>query len=111
MHRDNSHCSPDSRERVALSNTAVPYDEQSDVVSSEGDISCVLLHRNIMGSRIERFVWRNDPAPTYVRVLNVHCSIYPENAGHTDTLEQAIRQLPGVSTKPATVPNSYAIHD
>jgi hypothetical protein len=108
VHRDDR-CAPDAL--VTLSNTAAPDEEQDGVVASEGDIYCDIYPANKFGARIERFVWRNDPEPTYVRVLNVHCAIYPERAAHTNTLEQALRQLPGVSTKSTTVPSSDAIHD
>jgi len=102
-------CAPDAL--VSLSNTAVPYEQYEAVVSSEGEIFCDIYRTDTFGSRIERFVWRNDPRPTYVRVLNVHCAIYPESTEHTDTLEQALRQLPGVSAQPTKVPSSDAIHD
>jgi hypothetical protein len=102
-------CAPDAL--VRLSNTAIPYEQQDAVVSSEGDIFCDVYRTDIFGSRIERFVWRNDPRPTYLRVLNVSCAIYPESKEHTDTLEMAFRQLPGVSAQPTTVPSSDAIHD
>ena len=45
-----------------------------------------------------------DADPTYVDVLNVGCAILPENEEQTDTLEQALRRLPGVSrTCPSAV--------
>ena len=100
LYGDHKNCAPDAL--FALSNTAI---------ASEGEIFCALYGANEFGPRIERFVWRNDPKPTYIRVLNVHCAIYPESAANTDTLEDAIRQLPGVSTQSTTVPSSDAIHD
>lgn len=62
-------------------------------------------------ARIERFVWRNDPDPTYVRELNVDCAIFPEMKRQTDSLERALRRLPGVSDLPSTLPSEDAIHD
>ena len=103
------HCAPEAL--VALSNTAIPYEQQDAVVSSEGEIFCDIYRTNTFGSRIQRFVWRNDSRPTYLRVLNVDCAIYPDSKEHTDTLEQALRQLPGASAQPTTVPSSDAIHD
>ena len=109
LYGDHKNCAPDAL--FALSNTAIAYEEQDAVVASEGEIFCALYGANEFGARIERFVWRNDPKPTYIRVLNVYCAIYPESAADTDTLEDAIRQLPGVSTQSTTVPSSDAIHD
>lgn len=109
LYSDHENCAPDAL--FALSNTAIPYEEQDAVVASEGEILCDLYGANEFGARIERFVWRNDPEPTYIRVLNVHCAIYPERTADADTLEDAIRQLPGVSTQSATLPSGDAIHD
>ena len=104
-------CAPDALVRLSNVTDAVPYEQEQDVVASEGHILCDIYRTDIFGSRIERFVWRNDPRPTYLRVLNVDCAIYPESNEHTDTLEQAVRQLPGVSAQPTTLPSSGAIHD
>jgi hypothetical protein len=78
---------------------------------ADGRLYCDLLRRNLFGSRIERFVWRNDPAPTYLRVLNIDCAIYPEARTETNRLERAFRRLPGVSAQDTTVPSADAIHD
>jgi hypothetical protein len=109
LYSNHENCAPDAL--FALSNTAIPYEEQDAVVASEGEIFCDLYGANEFGARIERFVWRNDPKPTNVRVLNVDCAIYPESTADTDRLEDAIRQLSGVSTQSTTVPSSDAIHD
>lgn len=103
------HCAPGAL--ATISNTAIPYEQQDAVVASEGDIFCDIYQGNKIGARIERYVWRNDSAPTYVGVLNVSCAIYPESTEQTDSLEEALRQLPGVSTQSTTVPSSDAIHD
>jgi hypothetical protein len=77
-----------------------------------GDLFCDVLNKNIYGSRIERFVWRNDRHPTYVQVLNVDCAaIYPATSADTDRLERAFRDLPGTSKQPTTVPSRGAVHD
>src|SRR5687768_5589578 len=74
---------------------AVPGEREDAIVSSQGHIFCEVYDSG--GSpRIERFVWRNDPDPTYVRVHNVSCGIYPETTRQTDALERALRTLPGV---------------
>lgn len=78
---------------------------------SSGSVFCDVYLENLYGARIERFVWRNDHDPTYLRVLNVDCGIYPETRADTDRLEHAFRDLPGVSTKSAIVPSADAIHD
>ena len=110
LHRDHKdNCAPDAL--LALSNTAVPYEEQVRVREAEGDIFCHVYPTDIWGPRIKRFIWRNDPDPTRINVLNVGCAHYPERAGQTDKLEQAFRQLPGVSSQPTTVPSSDAVHD
>jgi hypothetical protein len=98
---------------VTLSNITdiVPYEEEAAIVAAESQIFCNISRSDGFGTRIERFVWRNDSHPTYLRVLNVVCSIYPEKKEHTDTLERALRRLPGVSTAPTTVPSADAIHD
>jgi hypothetical protein len=49
--------------------------------------------------------------PTYLDVLNVGCAIYPQTRDHTDTLEDALRRLPGVSDLPSTVPSEDAVPD
>jgi hypothetical protein len=109
LHRDDN-CAPDAL--LALSNTAVPtYEQEVRVREAEGDIFCDVYPTKIWGGRIERFVWRNDPDPTYVNVLNVSCAHYPEDGVQTDKLEQAFRKLPGVSSQPTTVPSSDAVHD
>jgi hypothetical protein len=109
LHRDDR-CYGD--DVASLSNLAdpVPYEQNGTITADEGHIFCDVHPRNL-GSQLERFVWRNDPNPVYVRVLNVSCSIYPEARKHVDTLEQALRDLPGVSAAPAAVPNSTAMRD
>jgi hypothetical protein len=54
--------------------------------ASESHVSCDLCPEG-SSRRIHRFVWRNDPNPTYLDVLNVGCAIYPETRDHTDALE------------------------
>ena len=97
---------------ASLSNLAdpVPYEQQEGITAAEGHIFCD-VHPKDLGAQLERFVWRNDPNPVHVRVLNVSCAIYPERREHVDTLEQALRDLPGVSTAPAALPSSDAIRD
>ncbi len=108
LYRDDN-CAPGAL--AALSNTAVPYERQEAVISSEGDIHCDLYPEDVFGSRIERFVWRNDHEPTYVSVLNVGCAIYAQRLANTDSLERGLRRLPGVSALPAKVPSSDAMPD
>jgi hypothetical protein len=97
---------------VTLSNVAGPvrHEQKDAIMASEGHIFCHVYGKSY-GPRIERFVWRNDPDPTYIRVFNVDCAIYPERKAQTDELEQAIRRLPGVSDRPATLPSPDATHD
>jgi hypothetical protein len=104
-----SDCSSDE---LQLSNItdAVPYQQEDVIRASEGHIFCDLYPEG-SSPRIERFVWRNDPHPTYLRVLNVSCAIYPEIREQTDTLELALRRLPGVSDLPSTVPSEDAVRD
>jgi hypothetical protein len=111
LHRDHpDNCAPDAL--LALSNTAVAtYEEEVRVREAQGDIFCHVYPADIWGDRIERFVWRNDPDPTWINVLNVGCAHYPEKPGQTDKLEEAFRKLPGVGSEPTTVPSSDAIHD
>ena len=115
LYRDHDYCfgSSDVRVLSALSNAPIGLgnDEEEAVRVSQGLISCDVLASGIFGRRIERFVWRNDSNPTYIRVLNVDCSITPNKLADTDVLERAIRALPGVSAQPTTVPSSDAIHD
>ncbi len=101
---------PCDREGTSFSNTAgaASYD---DVATVQGDISCDLHVANVFGARLERFVWRNDREPTYLRVLNVDCSIYAVERAQTDGLERALRSLRGVSAAPSTVPSRDAVHD
>jgi hypothetical protein len=99
-------------ELVRLSNLteAVPYEQEDVIMASEGHIFCELYSEG-SSRRIERFVWRNDPDPTYLDVLNVACAIYPEIDRQTDVLERALRRLPGVSDLPSTVPSEDAVRD
>jgi hypothetical protein len=78
---------------------------------SSSSVLCDIEATDIFGSRLQRFVWRNDSSPTYLRVLNVDCGIYPDMLADTDRLERAFRDLPGVGARPATVPSQDAIHD
>jgi hypothetical protein len=97
---------------VLLSNLAdVPSERTDEIVASQGHIICGLYAGGSSSHRVERFVWRNDHDPTYVRVLNVNCSIYPKNHRQTDTLERAIRRLPGVSDLPSALPSKDAVSD
>jgi hypothetical protein len=100
-------------ELVLLSNLtdAVPDEQEDEIMASQGHILCGLHSAGASSRRVERFVWRNDPDPTYVRVLNVSCAIYPENHRQTDTLERAIRRLPGVSRLPSALPSEDAVRD
>jgi hypothetical protein len=102
----------DCSDELELSNItdAVPYEKEDTIRASEGHIFCE-LYPDGSSPRIERFVWRNDPHPTYLRVLNVSCAIYPESREQTDTLEEALRSLPGVSDLPSTVPSEDAVRD
>ena len=88
---------------VSLANTD---DEEIDVL-------CELYPRDAAGTdnRIERFIWRNDPTPTNVRVLNVSCGVFAEETTETDAVERAFRRLPRVSDAPTTLPSSDAVHD
>jgi hypothetical protein len=106
-------CYPDVRLLVSLSNVAdaVPDREHDGIIERQGTLFCDLLQSDIFGPRIERFVWRNDPNPTYLRVLNVDCGIYPDAPGHTDRVERVLRGLPGVSPAATDLPSSDAIHD
>lgn len=97
VNRDD-HCDADARVLVSLSNT-------------KQDLFCDVLRTDLYGRRIERFVWLNDRSPTYVRVLNVDCAIYPQDSVATDELEAAFRDLPGVSTQATTLPSADATHD
>jgi hypothetical protein len=104
-----SDCSGDELELSNLTD-AVPYKQEDVIRASEGHIFCDLYPEG-SSPRIERFVWRNDPDPTYLDVLNVSCAIYPETREQTDALEQALRRLPGVSDQPSTVPSEDAVRD
>ena len=89
---------------------AVPGEREEAILSSQGHIFCEVYDSGA-STRIERFVWRYDPHPTYVRVLNVDCGIYPETIRQTDAVERALRRLPGVSRLPSTVPSAGAVRD
>jgi hypothetical protein len=101
---------------VLVSLTNIPIgaglssDETERIEDEQGHILCD-LRRDSLGVRVERFVWRNDPQPTYVRVLNIDCAIYPQVREDTDAVERAIRTLPGVSAAPATPPGPDATSD
>jgi hypothetical protein len=109
LYRDDNCTDPDAL--VELSNMAIPYEQQDAVKSSEGEIFCSIYPTDTFGPRIERFVWRNDRRPLSVDVLNVGCALFPERVAHTDKVEQAVRQLPGVSKQSTTVPSEDAIHE
>lgn len=104
-----SDCSGDELELSNITD-AVPYEQEDVIMASEGHIFCQLFTEG-SSPRIERFVWRNDPHPTYLRVFNVACDIYPETREQTDTLEEALRRLPGVSELPSRVPSEDAVRD
>jgi hypothetical protein len=97
---------------VSLSNLSavVPPEEEARILASEGHVLCELLPKSV-GSHLQRYVWRNDPNPVHVRVLNVNCAIYSESKKHVDLLEAALRDLTGVSAAPAALPSSDAIRD
>ena len=115
LYRDHGDCfgATDVRVLSSLSNAPIGlgYAKEEAVRVSQGLIDCDVNATDIFGSRIERFVWRNDSNPTYVRVLNVHCAISPDSRADTERLERAIRRLPGVSRLPTTLPSADAIHD
>lgn len=113
LYRDHDYCFGGSDPRVlsSFSNAPIGYNKEEAVSASQGDISCNVDRDDIFGRQIERFVWRNDSAPTYVEVLNVDCAIYPNRRADTDALERAMRRLPGVSPQPSTVPSPDAVHD
>lgn len=90
---------------------AVPIEQEDVIRASEGHIFCSVYAEGSFPGRLERFVWRNDPDATHLRVFNVDCDIYPETRDQTDTLEQALRRLPGVSDLPSTVPSDDAVRD
>ena len=95
---------------ASFSNTDVTVGEEYDsITAAEGHILCK-VYAPVSGerSRIERYVWRNDPTPTHVRVLNVSCGVFSERIEHTDAVERAFRRLPGVSELPTTVPGEDA---
>jgi hypothetical protein len=104
-----SDCSGDQLEFSNLTD-AIPYEQKGVIRASESHISCDLYPEG-SSRRVHRFGWRNDPYPTYLDVLNVGCAIYPETRDHTDTLEDALRRLPGVSDLPSTVPSEDAVPD
>ena len=92
MRRDHERCDTDARVLSELS-------------SDSWFVSCTVFRTSLFGRRIERYVYFNDTSPTYVRVLNVACAVQnPREV--TDTLEKALRKLPGVSTKPTFAPNA-----
>ena len=99
-------------ELVLLSNItdAVPREREDATVTSEGHIWCQ-VYAGGTSARIFRYVWRNDPRPTFVEALNVSCSIYPETIRQTDTVERILRRLPGVHRLPSAVPSPDAVHD
>jgi hypothetical protein len=111
LYRDDA-CHP----TVVVSLTNVPIgaglssEESERLTDEQGHIFCC-LHRDDLGARVERFVWRNDPRPVYVRVLNIDCGIYPHVREDTDVVERALRSLPGVSDAPAALPSDEAISD
>jgi hypothetical protein len=98
LHREHDLCVPDPRLLVTLSDAGA-Y------------LNCFIYRRNVFGSRLQRFVWRNDPRPTYLRVLNVECGFYAESRSSTDNVERGFRRLPGVSSQSTTLPSPAAIHD
>jgi hypothetical protein len=78
----------------------------------EIDVLCQLYPRDAtQDNRIQRFVWLNDPTPTYLDVLNVVCGVFAEQTTETDAVERAFRRLPHVSAAPTTVPSEDAVHD
>jgi hypothetical protein len=96
IRRDHGYCFNDPRKLSA-------------VVSNRALIACSVYGKSY-GRRIYRYVWRNDPSPTYIGVLNVSCTVgNPRDV--TNLLEKALRELPGVSTKPAYVPSPDAQPD
>ena len=104
-----SDCSGDELELSNITD-AVPQDHEDVIMASEGHIFCE-VYPDGASPHIDRFVWRNDRHPTYLRVLNVSCAIYPDTREQTDSLEQALRRLPGVSDLPSRVPSGDAVRD
>jgi hypothetical protein len=93
---------------ASLSNTpgTMVGEEYDTITAAEGNVLCDVYEPDVGSpSRIERWVWLNDPTPVNVRVLNVSCSVFTENSEHTDAVERAFRRLPGVSHLPAIVPS------
>ncbi|HVM69675.1 MAG TPA: hypothetical protein VM204_07560 [Gaiellaceae bacterium] len=84
-------------------------DELSRLAARGGDVLCRVVRRS-SGGRLERFIWRDDPEPVYVRVLNVSCSVH-SGRPDADAVERALRRLPGVSTLPARLPSGDARRD
>ena len=107
LYRDDR-CYPEAL--VSLSNAADPLtpDEQDAARTRDGHIFCEVLAKE-WGSLVERFVWRNDPQPTYVRVFNVDCAVYPQTIEQTNRVESALRRLPGVDPGPSVLPSGDAI--
>jgi hypothetical protein len=101
------------RELVLLSNItdAISSDQEDSIMASQGHIICELYEEKVTSARIERYVWRNDPDPTYLAVLNIHCAVFPETRTQTDAVERALRSFPGVSPLPRTVPSADAVPD
>ena len=86
--------------------------DHDSIVAAEGHILCELYGEDLrLARRIERFVWLNDPTPTYIRVLNVSCGVFTDETAHTDAVERAFRRLPGVSRMPTRVPSEDAVRD
>jgi hypothetical protein len=83
--------------------------ELAALVSDRALVTCSVFRKSY-GRRIFRYVWRNDPSPTYIGVLNIECTVANQR-DNTDLLEKALRQLPGVSSSPAYVPSADAKPD
>jgi hypothetical protein len=104
-------------ELVMLSNfpeTLPPLDrldEEEAILDEEGQVFCEIYDSADLSPRLRRYVWKNDPRPTYLEVLNLLCAHFPEDRSQTDMVERAIRRLEGVDPRPSVVPSSDAVHD
>lgn len=86
-------------------------DEEEAILDEEGQVFCEIYEKADLSPRLRRYVWKNDPRPTYLEVLNLLCAHFPEDRSQTDMVERAIRRLEGVDPRPSVVPSSDAVHD
>lgn len=111
MYRDEECFAGDALVLLSNITDAVPLEREEEIMASQGHIWCQIYETGVSSARLQRFVWRNDPDPTMLRVLNVTCDIFPETIRQTDAAERALRRLPGVSRLPSTVPSEDAVRD